>query len=174
MKRIGKKAKRGFTLIETVIAIAVFSIFSAGAVGILVPVFNIYTSAIKLSDARLMAFNVLDMVENELEYLKPDQQAVIAGDGATITFSGNYGQTGITSAAPGGEGYLYMSRGGAALAYTPYYDPSYYKNKTISLLFANTEGSAVYQVTVKVFGRDGAELCRADGQITPLAAVTAG
>ena len=97
-----RKLKKGFTLVEMVIAIAVFAVFSAGTAAVLVPVLNVYSGAVQLSDAQLVAANILDAVQNELVYARPDREPEISEDGSLIEFNGVYPNTRITS-APAGE-----------------------------------------------------------------------
>lgn len=163
--KFSQKLKKGFTLVELVVAIAVFAIFSVGAAVVLVPVLNIYNSAIQLSDAQFVASNVLDAVENELAYAQPDQAPVISGDGTEIRFNGIYPDTRLKSTG----GYLYIARG-AGGEFQPYYDERYYRSGRVEVTFAGPEeGARAYTVTVEVKKDSGEALYTATGNITPLA-----
>ena len=169
-----KKMKKGFTLIELIVAIAVFTIFSVGAVSILVPVLNIYSGAIKLSDAQFVASNILGAVENELAYAQPNSEPKIGDGGASITFNGNYNNTRITSSPQGlTPGRLYMARG-TQEEFQPYYDEGYYRNTAVEIAFLEPpEGTHAYTVIVTVKDREGSDIYTAEGSVTPLAFVGA-
>ncbi len=154
--------KKAFTLIELIIAISVFSIFSAGAVGVLVPVMNIYTNAIQLSDARLIAYDIMGTIENELVYAQDNDAFPLTVNGDTLQFAGRFAnqETYITTKNPssGVHDYLYMyihPRGdtGVAPAFTLYYDTPFYKRFTVQANFAVTAENVV-TVTVNVLDRN--------------------
>ena len=65
------------------------------------PVLNVYSGAVQLSDAQLVAANILDAVQNELVYARPDREPEISEDGSLIEFNGVYPNTRITSAPAG-------------------------------------------------------------------------
>ncbi|MEA4853940.1 MAG: type II secretion system protein [Christensenella sp.] len=169
-KRKNSKNRQGFTLVELVIAIAVFAIFSVGACAVLVPVFNIYGAAAKQADAQVIASDILGAVQSELAYAYGDNAPVISEDGLTIAFRGHYGDTQITAAPKDGDaGYLYMMRG-TQKQYELFYDSAYYKGDTVTMLFEDTgETGQVFHVTVTVLGSDGKVLCQTSADTRPLA-----
>ena len=170
-KRKIQKLKRGFTLVELVTAIAIFAIFSAGAIGLILPISQIYADSITQSDARQLASNVLDTVENELTYAVPTSAGVvISPDGKTLSFTGQYGKTAITSQPSGGDaGYLYMARGTADAVYEPYYDIQYYRGGTVNISFAPGSRADEVITTVEVVSRKGELLFSTSGNLVPLA-----
>lgn len=155
--------KKAFTLVELVIAIAVFSIFSLGAVSVIVPISNLYTESLKVSDAKLMAFDIAAAIENELAFAVEDEQFPLlisdgagAGEGNQLAFMGKYYQT-YFSTSPGGaleENYLYISRGKEAAEYELFYDVKYYKNNHVIVYFSEG-GEDVISMRIEIMdGRD--------------------
>ena len=171
-RNLFRKLKKGFTLVEMVIAIAVFAVFSAGTAAVLVPVLNVYSGAVQLSDAQLVAANILDAVQNELVYARPDREPEISEDGSLIEFNGVYPNTRITS-APAGEtpGYLYIARSAQA-NFVPCYDERYYRSDTVEVFFAKAGESHALTVTVTVKDRNGRAVYTAKQSVTPLAWVS--
>lgn len=171
-KNLLRKTKKGFTLVELIVAIAIFAIFSAGAAAILVPVLNIYGAAIELSDAQLVASDILGAVQNELAYAQPGKKPQISADGSFIEFDGKYPDTRITTSSAGGNkaGYLYIARN-AEEEFQPYYDERYYRNDKVEVAFAVHAGSNALTVTVKVKDKEDEVIYTAAGSVTPLASV---
>jgi len=182
LKRPGNK--KGFTLIELIVTIAVFSIFSLGVVGVVVPVLNLYSGAIKLSDARLMAENIAAVIENEFEYARPsllygeapgngeDKKAgagAVSADGKVIEFKSVYGTTKITSGPEGRDaGYLYMARGPKNAGYSEYFNKEYYKDGSVDISFSN-EGGDLFAMSVTVNDKNGHKVFTLDRKMKPLA-----
>ncbi len=163
--------KKGFTLIEMIIAIAILSIFTLGTATVFGPVLRVYTAALELADARFIGLNVLDTVQNELVYLQPQEDVQISATGTEITFTGNYGKTAITASAVGSEGYLAMSRGETDINYLQYYDSDYYVGNTVAITFTVDDTTQIYTTKVDVVGKDGNTVYSLTGAITPLAAL---
>ncbi len=175
------KSKKAFTLVELIVTIALFSIFSLGTVSVVVPVLAIYNNAIKLSDANLIVANVLNTVETELQFAVPGQDIEIDG-GAVLRFKGKYGATEIMAspdtASPSptpGRGYLMMKRGGSDAVYKPYYDEKYYKNNTVEIHFVNDDdridpADNIIKVTVDIFDNNDVRITTVERYMKPFAA----
>lgn len=174
-KRCKGKRKRGFTLVELVIAIAVLSIFALGATGVMVPITNTYAQAVELSGSRMIAGNIIEMLRNELAFASDIQ--IIADD--RIQFQGKDGPTEISLK----QGYLYRATktvdgaaGEAQQAVTkevPLYDAGYYKGRTLGLSFSQGEADAPAQairITLEIL-REGVTVYTQASVIVPLQAL---
>ena len=168
MKKIFKQ-KKGFTLIELIIAIAVLSIFTLAAANIMFPVLNTYFETQKLADSNMVCSSVLDTIRKDVSIAtdKPE----VSQDGHKISLNCKYGKTEYFSGEDRsgnleyGKGFLYRSDVKDALT-KPVFDDSFYKDKTIEIVFDETKTN-VYKITASVF--DGEELiCSQNTLITPL------
>lgn len=160
-----KKSTRGLTLVELVAVLALFTILTVGVAGLLQPILNIYRESTNLSRGKLIADNVLDLMEEELKYAL---DCTASGPSASY-LSRSYGpmeltvKDGILSASPadGGEGDLGLSK-------------KVYMENTIALNFSQQPGEDFLdghpRVTVflTVYNSRGETIYRAERVVTLL------
>ncbi|MDL2236362.1 prepilin-type N-terminal cleavage/methylation domain-containing protein [Christensenellaceae bacterium OttesenSCG-928-K19] len=172
--------KKAFTLIELVIALAIFGVFSAGVVGVLVPAVNVYTNAIQGSDARLIASNIMGTIENELIYAQQDDAFPLAvkDEGEVLQFKGGSPARAVSFTSINPEtkeqDYLYYSispyggTGTDVTGYELYYDVPYYKNFQVRLSFS-MDNHNVVEALVDVLDRNGDVAYTLTSRLRPLA-----
>lgn len=144
--------KKGFTLLETIVALAVAGIFMLCAAMIIVPILQVYSRVSAVSDAQLIAGNVLDVIRKEAAYapslasgMAGEKPVLDLGDGRTITLSD--------------EGYLTVGE-------QAYFAPSYYRDKTLALT-CEQAGKNQVNLVLSVY-QDGRQLCTVEGTIATL------
>lgn len=71
-KIIGRKSKKGFTLVELIVTLAVFSILMGLIVGILTPIMSANASARQVVEAK----DVIDSINNVFENIFPKQKVL--------------------------------------------------------------------------------------------------
>lgn len=68
MRKSGKTALRGFTLVELIVVVAVFGLLLAVALSLLGPVSKLYTTSMEYNDAISMSDNLSMYIEDNLRY----------------------------------------------------------------------------------------------------------
>ncbi len=141
--------KKGYTLVETIVAIAVSGVFCLCAAMVITPILNSYRRIAATSDGQLIAGNVLDAIRNEAAYATAlnasgSGDAIDLGNG-TITLSK--------------EGYLVVND---ELRFAR----SYYNGKTLGMTVEQA-GQDRVDVTVLVLDRDR-EICAVSATVATL------
>jgi len=100
MRRVkGAKTKRGITLVELVVAMALTAMFAIACVMLIVPVSNIYTHTLEQNRVQLVADTVVDSLRSECS------KAIVTGTGDVwIAKINNYDGSIMTAANPNAGG----------------------------------------------------------------------
>ena len=149
-------AKKGFTMIELVVATAVSAILTLALIGVLVPVYRTYQRTLDRADAGLIAGNVIDSIRAGANGAVTVTASSADGSDAVDVSRGLYG-------AKDGQLYFYDA---ARENPTPVFDAAYYNGKKIELT-ARQAGYNAVEVTVLVKGTD-ADLFTTTAVVSPL------
>lgn len=148
-----RRRSGGFTLIETIVAMLLLSIFLAAATAAVAPVLATFRRVNQVADAQLVAGNIMDTLRGE---------AATARELLAFDREGH-------SALDTGNGVFYVSDGQLMLDDLPYYAQDYYGGKTLGMTFAQL-GRDCVAVTLWVMS-DGQEICSLDGVLGTLRGV---
>lgn len=157
--------KKGFTMIELIVAMAVATILCASAVMIIAPIYRTYQRTTARADAQMIAGNLLDSIR------KGASNA--ARIKAVTADNGNPGvDVGRGVYTTDGSGRLIYATsetdasGAASVITTPVFDAKYYNRKTMRMETSQA-GTNRVQVTITITGDDGA-LAELTGLIAPV------
>ncbi|MEG1523936.1 MAG: prepilin-type N-terminal cleavage/methylation domain-containing protein [Clostridia bacterium] len=140
--------KKGFTMVELIVSLALAAILGMCVVSIVAPIYRIYHRTVVRADAQMVAGNVLDSI----------RQGVM-----------NAGKVEATKDGAGvdvGRGVYKADAGYLVFEGSPVFDAKYYNGSKIQLK-ATRLGSDLVQVDVTVSGSEGAR-CTVGGIVSPL------
>lgn len=151
-------SKKGYTLVEVAVALAVAAVMFASMAAIIAPVYKVYARTRTRSDAQLVAGTVLDSIRatcSNARSLTALPEGLQVGEQAVFTVSA--------------DGYLLLDSDTTdALGPDKVLGKGVYNGKTIGLATAQ-DGDAV-SVTVRVYG-DGTTLCEVTSTVRSMRAV---
>lgn|GEM_PF-4236356 len=126
-------SKKGFTLLELVIAMTVSTVLMLGVAGIMPSLMRTHARSIDHLYARAIANSVEEALQNELSFAT---DISVTDGGARLTYTGDYGQKTIDGQAdpPVIEGLAY--------------DQKYYMGKTVTIAFSYAADVVTADVTV--------------------------
>lgn len=153
------KNKKGFTLIELIVAMSVAAIFMVCIVALISPSTKIFNRTEDSSDARLLAESLLEEIRHqanlstELKAGTTDQ----AGNGSVLIDQ--------QTISVDEDGYLIETKGGKA---AKLFDDKFYKNKTVGMTADDVKDTPnCVDMTLKIYS-DGRELYRVDSRLKPV------
>lgn len=148
--------RRGVTLAELIVTMAIFALITAATAALLVPTLSSYAKANELAELN----SLLDTLSTELTgaMSASDHPPDIAADKAQVTLYA----AGSSTSYYIQNGILYRQPGNTAGG--PVLQPGYYKNKQLSLEFSYTQTttppSAILTTKLRLTLRDGGTLQR--------------
>ncbi|WP_288233796.1 MULTISPECIES: PulJ/GspJ family protein [Anaerotruncus] len=142
------RKKRGFTLIEMIVAMTVSALLMAGIAALLPSFVKIHAHSIDLSYAKKISNSIEEALGNELSFAS---RVSVSADGAVLTYTGRHGEKTVDGDTdpPVVEGLAY--------------DPGYYMGQQVTLRFS-LDGE-VCTVSIAVRDRTGGSLYSADRPI---------
>lgn len=147
MEKKAKKAKKGFTMIELVVATAVAAVLTLALVSVIAPVYRTYQRTLARADAGVIAGNVMDSIRSGAGTASIVAASSVGDSDAVDISRGLY-------AVQDGQLYFFDPTQTAAKA-TPVFDAAYYNGKTIELKTKQVGYNSVQvQVTVSGNGLD--------------------
>ncbi len=145
--------KKGFTLVELIVGLAILGIVIAVAMSLISPISNDYSSSSEKSAAQSIATSIV----NEIKQKTNNSTALAAKDSSTVSYT----TSGETKEITASGGYLYIDGS------KPYSD-DFYKNDTITMdVSANSETANTVDVTLTVLGQSGKSLYKTTCTLQP-------
>ena len=145
--------KKGFTLVELIVGLAILGIVIAVAMSLISPISNDYSSSSEKSAAQSIATSIV----NEIKQKTNNSTALAAKDSSTVSYT----TSGETKEITASGGYLYIDGS------KPYSD-DFYKNDTITMdVSANSETVNTVDVTLTVLGQSGKSLYKTTCTLQP-------
>lgn len=142
MSRLGNhlKNKKGFTLMEMIIAMAVSTVLMLGIAFVLPSFVKMQAASIELSYAKLISDGIEEALENELAF---SRDVSVSEDKETLTYTGAYGKKTINGSSNP------VTIEGLS------YDARYYMNKQVNIDFSLSEDGQLCSADITVSNESG-------------------
>ncbi|MCQ4638013.1 type II secretion system GspH family protein [Anaerovorax odorimutans] len=153
--------KKGFTLIELIVAMSVAAIFMVCVVALISPSTKIFNRTEDSSDARLLAESLLEEIRHEANL----STSLTAG--ATDEKGNGHINIDEKVIAVDKEGFLVRTNASGGDS-QKLFDDKFYKNKTVGMTAANVKNvDNCVDMTLKIYS-DGRELYSLDSRLKPV------
>lgn len=153
------KNKKGFTLIELIVAMSVAAIFMICVVALISPSTKIFNRTEDSSDARLLAESLLEEIRHQANLSTELKAGDIdrAGNGSVLIDQ--------NTISIDEEGYIIETKGGKS---KKLFDDKFYKNKTIGMTAVDVKDTPnCVDMTLKIYS-EGRELYSVDSRLKPV------